>query len=135
VQILEKRRGGSAWRENGTSQNCVQCAIAAVANQPTAAYHCRQCVKSTDKEGVSIVDMGVLVSVVSETIYERWNSQFARGGLIAATTIFKTVPIDLAAAFCDAEPDLWRRMTVKSNPSKHRVKYVTTRMEGTASFV
>ena len=124
-------RGGKMARR----ENCVQCVIATASNQPTAGDYCRQCGRSTDINGVATVDRDVLVSAVTETLYERCNSQFPQGGRTAATATFKNVPIDLVAAFCDAEPGLWRRMDVKSSPSKRRVKYVTTRMEGIASLV
>jgi hypothetical protein len=86
-------------------------------------------------EGVANVDKDVLVLAVTETLYERCNSQFPQGRRTAATAIFKGVPIDLLAAFCDAEQGLWRIVNAKSSPSKPRVKYVTTRMEGIASVV
>jgi hypothetical protein len=55
-------------------------------------------------EGVAIVDKDVLVSAVTETLYERCNSQFPQGGRKAATSTFKSVSIDRVAVFCDAEP-------------------------------
>jgi hypothetical protein len=48
--------------------------------------------------------MDVLVSAVIETLYKRCNSQFLQGGRTAATLTFKSVHIDLVAAFRDAEP-------------------------------
>ena len=84
---------------------------------------------------MATVDGDVLVSALTETLYERCNSQIPQGGRTAATGTFKNVPIDLVAAFCDAKPWLWRQITVKSTPSRRRVKYVTTRMEGIASLV
>jgi hypothetical protein len=79
--------------------------------------------------------MDVFVSAVIETLYKRCISQFRQGGRTAATTTFKNVPIDLVAAFCDAEPGLWRKIDIRSSPMKRRVTYVTTRMEGIASLV
>jgi hypothetical protein len=61
-------------------------------------------------KGVDAVDMDVLVSVVTETLYERCNSQFPQGGRAVATSTFKSVHIDVVAVFCDAEPALWRRI-------------------------
>jgi hypothetical protein len=81
------------------------------------------------------MDMDVLVSAVTKTLYERCNSQFRQGGRTFATTTFKSVPVDLVAAFCDVERGLWREMIVRYSPSKRRVKYVTTRMEGIALLV
>jgi hypothetical protein len=130
-------RGGKMTR----LENCVQCVIATASNQPTAGEYCRQCDRSTDMEGVAIVDKDVLVlavnerSALTERLYKHCNSQFPQGGRTAATATFKSVPIDLVVAFCDAEPSLWRRMNVRSSPSKRRVKYVTTRMESIASLV
>ena len=60
---------------------------------------------SYNLEGVATVDGDVLVSAVTETLYERCNSQIPQGGRTAATGTFKNVPIDLVAAFCDAK--LW----------------------------
>ena len=122
-------------RKMARRENCVQCLIATAANQPTGADYCRQCGRSTDLEGVATVGRDVLVSAVTETLYERCISQFPQGGRTAATATFKSVPIDLVAAFCDAEPGLWRKIGVRSSPMKRRVKYVTTRMEGIASLV
>jgi hypothetical protein len=122
-------RGGKMARR----VNCVQCVVATASNQHTAEDYCRQCGRSTDMEGVAAVDRDVLVSAVTETLYERCNSQFPQGGRTAATATFKSVPIDLVAAFCDAEPGLLRRMNVKSSPSKRRVKYVTTAPAGGAA--
>jgi ribosomal protein L40E len=112
-------------------ENCVHCLLATAAKQPTAADYCRQCGRSTDLEGVATVDGNVLVSAVTDTLYERCNLQIPHGGRTAATGTFKNVPIDLVSAFCDAKPWLWRKMTVRSTASRRRVKYVTTRMEGT----
>jgi hypothetical protein len=44
------------------------------AYQPTGADHCRQCGMSIDLEGVATVDKDVLVSAVTGTLYERYNS-------------------------------------------------------------
>jgi hypothetical protein len=85
--------------------------------------------------GVATVEWDVLVSALTKTLYECCNSQFPKGGRTTATTTFKSVLIDLVAAFCDAEPGLWRRITVESSSSKRRVKYGTTRTEIIASFV
>jgi hypothetical protein len=79
--------------------------------------------------------MGVLVSVVTKTLYERCNSQFPQGERTFATTTLKNIPVDLVAAFFDVERGLWREMIVKYSPSKRRVKYVTTRMKGIALLV
>jgi hypothetical protein len=70
--------------------------------QPT--YHlgfCRQCGKSPDLEGGATVDGNILVSAVTETLYERCNSQIPQDGRTATTRTFHNVPIDLVAAFCD----------------------------------
>jgi hypothetical protein len=116
-------------------ENCVHCLLATAANQPTVADYCRQCGRSTDLEGVATVDGNVLVSAVTDTLYERCNSQIPQGGRRAATGTFKIVSIDLVSAHCDAKPWLWRKTTVISTASRRRVKYVINRMEGIASLV
>jgi hypothetical protein len=59
-------RGGKMARR----ENCVHCLIATAANQPTGADYCRQRDRSMDLVGVSTVDMDVLVSAVTETLYD-----------------------------------------------------------------
>jgi hypothetical protein len=81
------------------------------------------------------VDMDVLVSAMNETLSERRNSHFPQGERTTATASFKSLPIDLVAAFYDAESYLWRKLRVRFNPSKRRVKHVATRMECIASRV
>jgi hypothetical protein len=71
-----------------------------------------------------MVDMDVLVSAVTHTLYERCSSQIPQGRRTTATTIFKSVPKELVVVLCDAQPRLWRKIAVKSTPSRRRVKYI-----------
>jgi hypothetical protein len=65
--------------------NRVQRVIATATNHPTAADCCRQCGMSTDVEGVANVHRNVLLSAVTETLYEGCNSEFSLGGRTVAT--------------------------------------------------
>jgi hypothetical protein len=71
------------------------------------------------------------MSVASRNFHKVDNSNSNR----SAIATFKSASIDLVAAFCDAEPRLWRKIGVRSSPRKRRVKHVTTRIEGIASLV
>jgi hypothetical protein len=51
-------------------ENYVQCLIATGANQPTGADYCLQRDRSIYLVGVSTVDMNVLVSAVTEALYD-----------------------------------------------------------------